>query len=453
VLEQAPDSIIAGRYRLTRPLAQGAMGSVWVARHLQLDVDIAVKFMAPQFASSPDLRARFEREAKAAAMLKSPNAVQIYDYGIADGSLYIVMELLEGEDLAARLARERRLSVRATFNILAQVGKALRRAHELGLVHRDLKPANIFLACVGGEQVVKVVDFGIAKLIGPVGDAGATRTGTLLGSPSYMSPEQVRSSNQVDHRTDLWSLGVIAFHCVTGRLLFPGTELGEVLVDVVTAPIPLASQVAPDLGTALDAFFGRALARDLGQRFQSADEFVAAFGVLPGARGDEAQVAPQKALNGTVVAPHVGATPPSGMERTMGPGTEITPPRDAAQPGIGTLSPAAQTRPDATLPSRGRSTGLLIGAGVGAVALGIGLFALLRGPSPADVPAAAPAPAAPPPAIAAPELEPRAPLPSSAPTGAASSSAPLPSTSRPAVKAGRPSPAPVRKSDDLLKHM
>ncbi|UQA57782.1 serine/threonine-protein kinase [Polyangium aurulentum] len=460
MLEQAPDRVVAGRYRLSRPLAQGAMGSVWVAKHMQLGVDIAIKFMAPQYAASPDLRARFEREARAAAMLKSLNAVQIYDYGVEDGSPYIVMELLEGEDLAARLARERRLSIRATFDILAQVGKALRRAHELGLVHRDLKPANIFLARVAGEGIVKVVDFGIAKSMEPMDGAQATRSGTLLGSPSYMSPEQVRSSHSVDHRTDLWSLGVIAFQCVTGQLLFPGNELGEVLVDVVTKPIPLASQVAPDLGTALDGFFSRALARDPGQRFQSADELVAAFAALPGARAVEAPEASQKAPEGTVLVPDVGAARASGPETTIGAGTEIAPPRDA-QPGIGTLSPAAQTRPDEKLPGRGRSTGLLIGVGVGVAALGLGLFALTRAPSPppdappADAPSVSsdPAPAAPPPASPAPEVEPPAPAPSIAPTATPSSSAPSPSTSRPAVSPGRPPPAPVRKRDDLLNHM
>src|SRR5690606_28474192 len=127
---------------------------IWVARHLRLDVDVALKFMAPEFADSPELRARFEREAKAAALLKSPHAVQVHDYGIDGGAPYIVMELLEGEDLAARLAREGRLSLAATRRIVEDVGKALRRAHEVGLIHRDMKPANIFLARQAGDEVV-----------------------------------------------------------------------------------------------------------------------------------------------------------------------------------------------------------------------------------------------------------------------------------------------------------
>ncbi|MFZ6184203.1 serine/threonine-protein kinase [Nannocystis pusilla] len=276
-------TIVAGRYRLGRVLAQGGMGSIWVARHLQLDVDVALKFMAPELADSTELRARFEREAKAAALLKSPHAVQVHDYGIEDGAPYIVMELLEGEDLASRLARERRLSLAATRRIVEDVGKALRRAHEIGLIHRDMKPANIFLARQAGDEVVKILDFGIAKSTGVIDGDQPTHADAVLGSPRYMSPEQVRSSTQVDHRTDLWSLGVIAFRCLTGKLPFRDGEIGDVFVSICTAPIPRASEVAPDLGHEVDRFFARALARPLEERFQSATELVEAFAALPGA--------------------------------------------------------------------------------------------------------------------------------------------------------------------------
>ncbi|MFY0539334.1 serine/threonine-protein kinase [Nannocystis pusilla] len=238
-------TIVAGRYRLGRVLAQGGMGSIWVARHLQLDVDVALKFMAPELADSAELRARFEREAKAAAMLKSPHAVQVHDYGIEDGAPYIVMELLEGEDLATRLARERRLSLAATRRIVEDVGKALRRAHEIGLIHRDMKPANIFLARQAGDEVVKILDFGIAKSTGVIDADQPTHADAVLGSPRYMSPEQVRSSTQVDHRTDLWSLGVIAFRCLTGKLPFRDGEIGDVFVSICTAPIPAPRRSRP----------------------------------------------------------------------------------------------------------------------------------------------------------------------------------------------------------------
>src|SRR5262249_38929111 len=211
--------------------------------------------------------------------------VQVYDYGVERDAPYIVMELLEGEDLAARLQREQWLSPSAMLPIVQQVCKALRSAHDVGLVHRDLKPANIFLARQAGEEVVKVLDFGIAKAAGPILAGSATKTGTLLGSPYYMSPEQVRRSKQLDHRSDLWSLGVIIFQCLTGRLPFVRDELGDVLMAICSAPIPAPSQVAPELGPLVDHLVLRALARDPNERFQRADDLASAFAALVRADG------------------------------------------------------------------------------------------------------------------------------------------------------------------------
>ncbi|WP_437621215.1 protein kinase domain-containing protein [Sorangium sp. So ce1151] len=269
-------SVVGGKYRLERPLAGGAMGFLWVARHLQLEVEVAIKFMMPQHADSPVARARFEREAKASAQLRTPNVVHVYDYGLEGDTPYLAMELLEGEDLAAYLKRRGRLDPAETLGIMSQVCKALRRAHEVGLIHRDLKPANIFLARQG-EEVVKILDFGVAKSTGTGLAADATKTGTLIGSPHYMSPEQVRRSKTIDYRSDLWSLGVIIFECITGQLPFPGEELGDVLVEICTGDIPVPSQLAPDLWPELDQFVERALRREPAERFQSASELARAF--------------------------------------------------------------------------------------------------------------------------------------------------------------------------------
>src|SRR5262245_44611774 len=263
-------SIISGKFRLERMLAKGGMGEVWIARHLQLDVDVALKLMAPEYAASDDARARFEREAKAYAQLKVPNVVQVYDYGVEGEYPYIVMELLEGEELATRLERERVLSLSAMLPIVHQICKALRAAHDVGLVHRDIKPSNIFLARQAGEEVVKLLDFGIAKAVGPILAGASTKTGTLLGSPHYMSPEQARRSKQLAHRSALWSLGVIIFQCLTGRLPFVGEELGDVLMAICSDPVPAPSQVVPEFGPLVDQLVLRALARDLKERFQSA---------------------------------------------------------------------------------------------------------------------------------------------------------------------------------------
>jgi serine/threonine-protein kinase len=429
-------NIIASRYRLGRVLAQGGMGSIWIARHLQLDVDVAVKFMAAQYAGSSELRARFEREAKAAALLKSPHAVQIHDYGIEDDAPYIVMELLEGEDLSARLTREKRLSLPATRRIVEDVGKALRRAHAIGLVHRDMKPANIFLARQGGEEVVKILDFGIAKSTGVLDDDQSTQADAVLGSPRYMSPEQIRSSAQVDHRTDLWSLGVIAYRCLTGRLPFPEGELGEVFVAICTAPIPRASEVAPDLGPAVDRFFERALERSLDGRFQSAQELVEAFSALPGA-GDSRVASDSGARDGAAIRPRTA----DGARAV-----EFLP----TLPASGTLAHEPEGAPDR------RRAALLVAGGVTALGLVFALF-WRASPPPAEPPAAeeiatpanvTPAPA--PPAPASPESTqpPRPSAQEQSPPPPAAKPIRSPHKSRRSGAAPRPS-----RSDDLLKHM
>nr|AYM52913.1 protein kinase [Sorangium cellulosum] len=270
----APGSIVGGKYRIERPLSQGGMGSVWVARHATLGSPVAVKFMTPTLAAVPSFVARFEREARIAANLQSPHVVHVQDHGFDDGHPYIVMELLRGEDLDHRLRRVRRLSLPDATRILMQAGKALRRAHEASLVHRDLKPGNIFLARVEDEEVVKILDFGIAKDIGGRPMTEVTRTGEVLGSPYYMSPEQVRGERDVDHRSDLWSLAVILFRAITGELPFPGDELGPVLAKILVDPVPRSTRVAPDLPRAIDSFFDRALERERARRFQSVNEML-----------------------------------------------------------------------------------------------------------------------------------------------------------------------------------
>jgi eukaryotic-like serine/threonine-protein kinase len=284
-----PDMVIAGKYRLEGQLAEGGMGSVWVGRHCDLDLPVAVKFMGPECASSEEGRIRFEREAKAAAFLQSPHVVNVQDYGVDDGLAYIVMELLVGEDLEERLHRVKRLSLEDTLNILTQAAKALRRAQELGIVHRDIKPENFFLATGDdGDEHLKVLDFGIAKETGPVLLAKkGTNTGQIIGSPHYMSPEHVRGARDIDHRADLWSLGVILFQAMTGRLPFAGDNVGDVMAKIVADPIPRPTEVAPDLPAALDDFFKKALARDRNERFQTAREMAEAFAEIVRAQSPE----------------------------------------------------------------------------------------------------------------------------------------------------------------------
>ncbi len=321
----ATGEIIAGKYEIGGMIARGGMGSVWRARHLSLDIDVAVKLMSAGLASSPEQRVRFAREARAAAQIRSPHVVQIHDHGVAGETPYIVMELLSGEDLGARLRREKRLSPAVTAGLARQMGRGLRKAHEMGIVHRDLKPANIFLSRTDdGEELVKILDFGIARA-GAAGDS--TLTGELLGSPPYMSPEQARGLKSLDQRTDQWSLGVVLFRLLAGQLPFQGDQAGDVIVKICTEEAPLFSSVAPGLSRGLDAFFQRVFRRDPEQRFASIGELVDAFleAATPGA-------APRPSSPSLVEAPVIPLVPFGRTTVRMEAPRRPEGPRDGARP-------------------------------------------------------------------------------------------------------------------------
>ncbi|HLK37239.1 MAG TPA: protein kinase [Polyangiaceae bacterium] len=270
--EPAPGMMVTSNVRLLRPLGRGGMGSVWVAEHVSLRTNVVVKFMARELADSQEALARFSREAAAASQVKSPHVVQMLDHGVGvDGRPYIVMELLEGHDLEQRLAAGTALPPGEVDAVVSQLARALSKAHERGIVHRDVKPSNVFLLDAGGgELFVKLLDFGIAKA--PEGGiaGGTTRTGSFVGSPFYMSPEQVVGDKQIDHRTDLWSLGVVAYEALTGAKPFYAETVGALALKIHRDPLPIPSRVNPALPPAVDAWFAQACARDPAGRFGSA---------------------------------------------------------------------------------------------------------------------------------------------------------------------------------------
>jgi eukaryotic-like serine/threonine-protein kinase len=270
----AAGTILAEKYRLVSLLGRGGMGEVWHAEHLGLRAPVAIKLMKPEIVSDPEALARFNREAQAAASLRSPHVVQVLDHGL-DPILrapFIAMEMMEGESLGARLERLGRLSPADTARIVTHIARALARAHEAGIVHRDLKPDNVFLVPGDDEEIAKVLDFGIAKANTQSLDPGsATRTGAVMGTPYYMSPEQISGAKGVDFRTDLWALGVIACQCLTGRLPFQAETIGGLALAICAEPMPRPSQLGPT-PAGFDAWFERAVAREPAQRFQSARE-------------------------------------------------------------------------------------------------------------------------------------------------------------------------------------
>lgn len=281
-----PQGIVAGKYRLTRLLGRGGMGAVWEGTHVSLGTRVAVKFIDAEYADSPEARSRFENEARAAAKLRSKHVVEVYDHGVSeDGRPYIVMEFLHGEPLDKRLDRVGRLPAKETAHLILQVCRALTKAHAANIVHRDLKPENVFLVWdeEEGTDVVKVVDFGIAKFsdTGLVASS-ATRTGSVLGTPHYMSPEQARGLRSVDSRSDLWSVAVITYRCIVGSLPFEGEAVGDLLVKLCTAPIPTPSQFATHIPPGFDAWLAKALSREPAERFASAAQLAESLAAVCG---------------------------------------------------------------------------------------------------------------------------------------------------------------------------
>ncbi len=283
-----PNRVLAGRYRLEARLGAGGMGAIWRAEHLVLKAPVAVKLIDRDAVPDDDTMARFLREAQAAAALRSPHVVQIIDYGV-DGKIpFMVMELLEGENLAQRLKRMRRLSRQETARILTQVGRAVQRAHEAGIVHRDLKPENVFLVRNEDDEIAKVLDFGVAKLErANLGQEGTrTRTGSILGTPYYMSPEQAQGNKTVDYRSDLWALGVIAFESIVGKRPFFSDGLGDLVLTICVRDLPVPSDTAP-VPLGFDKWFARACNREPSQRFQSARELTEGLRDALGIEGRE----------------------------------------------------------------------------------------------------------------------------------------------------------------------
>jgi serine/threonine-protein kinase len=271
---------VVGSYRIIGKIGEGGMGAVYVAEHTLIGRQAAIKVLQREMSHRQDLVTRFFNEARAATAVKHPGIVEIYDFGYhTDGSAYIVMEYLEGETLSARLRRFGPLPAARAAALGRQVAGALGAAHAKGIVHRDLKPDNIFIVrdpdITDGERT-KILDFGIAKLAGDQPGSSRTRTGVVMGTPTYMSPEQSKGAGNVDARTDLYALGCIVFEMVCGRPPFVAEGGGEVMAQHIYAAVPAPSSIAP-VTPQLEQFLLRALAKDPAQRFQSAEEMSAAL--------------------------------------------------------------------------------------------------------------------------------------------------------------------------------
>lgn len=289
---------IIGGYHIDGLLGEGGMGAVYSATHRLLQRRAAVKVLLPQFSHDPNLVKRFFNEARAATAIDHAGIVQIFDYGQhTDGSAYIVMELLQGESLERRLTGQGRLTALDAIRITRQAASALAAAHTCGIVHRDLKPDNIFLVpdseLEGGERV-KILDFGIAKLMGAEDDPSAVKThaGSVLGTPTYMAPEQCSGAGNIDHRVDIYALGCVLYHLVCGRPPFLGTGTGNILIAHMQKAVPPPMALEPSIPPELEPLMLRALAKSPAERFATMDQFAAELDSVYRARVTGVHLAP-----------------------------------------------------------------------------------------------------------------------------------------------------------------
>ena len=273
---------LAGRYLVRRRIGQGGMGVVYEATHTVIGRSVAVKVLHERYLERPEVAARLMNEARLASSIHNAHIVDIFDFGeTADGRTFVVMELLEGESLAQLLRREGPLPERRAVSIGMQVAEALGAAHERGIVHRDVKPENVFLLPRDGGDFVKVLDFGISKAMRAGSEPGTdgehvrlTHTGMVLGTPLYMSPEQARGEEAIDHRIDVYALGVILYEILAGGVPFRGTNYLGIIAEVLARAAPPLREARPDLplSASIEQVVARAMAKERGERYATMDE-------------------------------------------------------------------------------------------------------------------------------------------------------------------------------------
>ena len=443
--------VLVGKYRVERVLGTGGMGIVVAARHLRLEERVAIKFLHPDVLHNTEAVARFEREARAAAKIKSEHVARVTDVGTLDnGCPYMVMEHLEGEDLADWVQQRGPLAIDQAVEFILQTCEAMAEAHSLGIVHRDLKPANLF--CIrrpDGLLSIKVLDFGISKVRASDLALDMTHPEAIMGSPLYMSPEQMVSARSVDARTDIWSMGVILYELISGRGAFRGENYPEVCMNVASQPAPLLRATVPDTPADLDAVIARCLQKDRKKRYANVAELAVALAPFAPKRARASVARISRVIEGAGLSDSALAQPPSSDP-------------SEARPGPATMASWGHTDAKGRRHRAGLGMAAAIGLGVGAIAAtwmlqksapetakpALDLVGKSATPVAIDIPAA--------PLIAVTVAAPVAsetPAPptsaSAATTSAPSSAPPAPARPRPASLAPRPpnvSPAAVPKA-------
>ena len=430
-----PGDVIAKKYEVTRVLGAGGMGVVVAAHDRDLERDVAVKFLSAQGAENANVVARFMREAKAAVKITSEHVAKVIEVGRLDGGApYIVMELLDGCDLSDELAKGP-LPVAAALDYVLQACEAIAEAHARGIVHRDLKPANLFLSKrADGSPMVKVLDFGISSMgSAATAEHGLTRTGAIMGSPFYMSPEQARSARSADARSDIWSLGAVLYELMAGRPPFSGETMGELVAAILTEePAPLGS-LRGEVPKELETVVHRCLHKDPNARFSSVGELAQALSPFAPERSRVSVTRAMAVSGGTTEVAATSASPAGGtLVMSAAP----------AAPAAGANTAAAWAETQAPEgPRRGRRLwvlGLGGAALLGVIALGV---SLRQGAPPGAAPSASGAPALGAPTEPTPSAATAAPL----PPAVASSVAPPEPPARPSATVASKAPSPTGK--------
>ncbi|MGQ0762346.1 MAG: serine/threonine-protein kinase [Acidobacteriota bacterium] len=387
VLKRLDDPLLgqtlAGKYKIEKLIKTGGMGSVYRGRHVLMDKTVAVKVLRPSLAGDDAVVARFSREAKAASKISHPHAVSVTDFGEAEnGVVFLVMEYLDGRTLKEAIVKEGPLSLGRAVEIVRQVAGALDAAHGQGVIHRDLKSENIMLVSHNGDEWAKVLDFGIAKILQPVGSAAAaeiTQANLVVGTPQYMSPEQCSQSGALDARSDVYSLGIIVHEMLTGKLPFTGESATVVMMKQVQDVPPSVLESQSQLPAGVDRVIKRALAKQPIDRFQSAGELSAA---LADAASEEAPEAPVMVAAGATKANTPVSVPVVAddvdEETVVRPRTDVTAPPSGEFVGVYRETPAVTV--DRFNPWR-----IIVPAAIALVVVFAAVFLLTRGSNPSDL--------------------------------------------------------------------